>query len=196
MRTMPENYWVNREMEKLELPDKRLEERTRKIIYDFSQTPTASIPQFCGDGAATKGVYGYCQNQAVQREAIVEAQRQATLCRIKAGGYQRVLAVQDTTEYNFDHHPATEGLGPLDNANVQGFFAHSTLAVTTAGVPLGLLAQAVWVRTETDQPQDNHRPIEQKESYKWLTALHQSSREIPAGVQLVQVSDQESDIYE
>ena len=196
MRAMPENYWVNQEMEKLELPDKRLEDRARRIIYDFSQNPRASIPQFCGDGAATKGAYGYCQNQAVKREAIVEAQRQATLGRIRAGGYQRVLAVQDTTEYNFNHHPATAGLGPLDNANVQGFFAHSTLAVTTEGVPLGLLAQEVWVRTETAQPKDNHRPLAEKESYKWLKAMHQSSRDLPAGVQLVQVSDQESDIYE
>jgi hypothetical protein len=196
MRTMPENYWVNQEMESLELPDKRLEDRTRKIIYDLSQNPTASIPHFCGEGAATKGVYGYCQNQAVKREAIVDAQRQATLGRIKAGGYQRILSVQDTTEYNFNHHAATTGLGPLDNAKVQGFFAHSTLAVTPEGVPLGLLAQEVWVRVETDQPQDKHRPIAEKESYKWLKALHESSREIPEGVQLVQVSDQESDLYE
>jgi hypothetical protein len=196
MRTMPENYWVNQEMESLELPDKRLEDRTRKIIYDLSQNPTASIPHFCGEGAATKGVYGYCKNQAVKREAIVDAQRQATLGRIKAGGYQRILSVQDTTEYNFNHHAATTGLGPLDNAKVQGFFAHSTLAVTPEGVPLGLLAQEVWVRAETDQPQDKHRPIAEKESYKWLKALHESSREIPEGVQLVQVSDQESDLYE
>jgi len=196
MTTMPETYWVNEEMKRLELPDKRLEERTRKIIYDFSQKPTASIPQFCEDWAATRGVYGYCRNKAVGREAIVEAQRQATLRRIEAGGNRRILAVQDTTEYNYNHHPATKNLGPLDNAQVKGFFAHSTLAVTTEGVPLGLLAQEVWVRAETDQPKDKHRPIEEKESYKWIKGLQQSSRELPAGVQVVQVSDQESDLYE
>lgn len=196
MTTMPENYWVNQEMESLELPDKRLEDRTRKIIYDFSQNPTASIPHFCGEGAATKGTYGYCKNKAVERGAIVAAQRQATLGRIKTGDYQRILAVQDTTEYNFNHHPATVGLGPLDNEKVQGFFAHSTLAVTTEGVPLGLLAQEVWVRAETEQPPAKNRPIAEKESYKWLKALQESSRDLPEGVQLVQVSDQESDIYE
>jgi hypothetical protein len=70
------------------------------------------------------------------------------------------------------------------------------LAVTTEGVPLGLLAQEVWVRAETDQPPAPTRPIEQKESYKWLRALHDSSRALPSGVQVVQVSDQESDLYE
>ena len=196
MTNMPENYWINQEMKTLELPDKRLEERTRKIMYDFSQNPTGSIPQFCPDGAAVKGVYGYCKHKGVAREAIVEAQRQATLERIKAGGYQRILSVQDTTEYNFNHHPATAGLGPLDNAQVKGFFAHSSLAVSPEGLPLGLLGQEVWVRAETEQTKASNRPIEAKESYKWIKGLHESSRGLPAEVQLVQVSDQESDIYE
>jgi len=196
MPSKPENNWVNEEMKKLELGDERLEERTRKIISDFSQNPTASIPQFCGDRAATKGVYGYCQNKAVDRAGVVEAHHQATLERIRAGQYQRILSVQDTTEYNYHHHPATQALGPLDNANVKGFFAHSTLAVTTEGVPLGLLAQEVGVREETDQPLAKDRPIQEKESDKWLKALPDSSRELPSGVQVVQVSDQESDLYE
>jgi hypothetical protein len=196
MMSIPESYWVNEEMKRLELPDKRLEERTRKILYDFSQNPTGSIPQFCPDGAAVKGVYGYCKNEAVAHEAVVEAQRHATLERIKGGKYQRILSVQDTTEYNFNHHPSTTGLGPLDNAKVKGFFAHSSLAVSPEGLPLGLLGQEVWVREETEGPQASNRPIEEKESYKWIKALHESSRDIPAEVQLVQVSDQESDIYE
>ena len=196
MASQPKNFWVNEEMKKLELPDERLEERTRKIISDFSQNPTASIPQFCGDRAATKGAYGYGQNKAVDRAAIVEAQRQATLERIRAGQYQRVLSVQDTTASNYHPHPAPQELGPLDKAKVKGFLAHSTLAVTIEGVPLGLLAQEVWVRAETDQPPAKDGSIAEKESYKWLKALHDSSRDLPRGVQVVQVSDQESDLYE
>jgi hypothetical protein len=196
MGQIPEDHWVYEEMKGLDLGDARLEARTRQIIYDFSQKPTGSIPEFCEDQAALKGVYGYCQNQGVAREAIVEAQRQATLGRIKAGGYERVLSVQDTTEYNYSHHPATEGLGPLDHVKAQGFFAHSSLAVTIDGLPLGLLAQAVWVRPTSDELPAPDRPIEAKESYKWLTGLQQSSRTLPAGVQLIQVSDQESDLYQ
>lgn len=188
--------WVNQEMKTVKLPDERLEKRTIKIIQDFSQKPTAAIPEFCGDQASTQAMYNYCKNIAVRPEAVVEAHRQATVGRIEIGGYRRVLAIQDTTEYNFNHHPETTGLGPLDKAKVKGFFAHSTLAVTTEGLPLGLLAQQVWVRDENDSPKDKGRPIEQKESYKWLQGLNQSSGGIPAQVQLVQVSDQESDIFE
>ncbi len=196
MSSQVEPSWVHEEMKSLALGDQRLEDRTCQILTDFSQNPTASIPHFCGDRAATKGLYGYCRNKAVERAAIVEAHRQATLERIRVGQYQRVLAVQDTTEYNYSHHPATEKLGPLDNAQVKGFFAHSTLAVTTEGLPLGLLAQEVWVRAETEQPPAKNRPIEAKESYKWLQALPESSRDLPADLQVIQVSDQESDLYE
>lgn len=38
-----------------------------------------------------------------------------------------------------------------------------------------------------------NRPIQEKESYKWIKGLHQRRRDIPAGVQL---SEQESDLYD
>jgi hypothetical protein len=196
MSSKPDPDWVNQEMKTLKLADERLEKRTRKIISDLSHKPTASIPEFCGDWAATQAAYNYYKNGVVEPPAIVAAHRQATLNRIKTGGYERILSVQDTTEYNFNHHPTTVGLGPLDNASVKGFFAHSTLAVTTEGLPLGLLAQQVWVRDEDETPKATDRPIEQKESYKWLRALDESGQGIPAQVQVIQVSDQESDLYE
>jgi hypothetical protein len=84
----------------------------------------------------------------------------------------------------------------LDNPLVKGFFAHSTLAVTDEGLPLGLLGQELWVRAEDASPKDPYRPIEAKESFKWLTGLDQSSRGLPQEVQVLQVSDRESDLYE
>jgi hypothetical protein len=45
--------WVQEEMKYIEFGEKRLEKRLLKIISDFSQNPTASIPEFCGDWAAT-----------------------------------------------------------------------------------------------------------------------------------------------
>ena len=48
--------------EYLELGEERLEKRLLKIISDFSQKPTASIPEFCGDWAATKAAYAFFKN--------------------------------------------------------------------------------------------------------------------------------------
>ncbi|MCB0227240.1 MAG: transposase, partial [Anaerolineae bacterium] len=54
--------WVSQEMKHIELGDKRLEKRLLKILSDFSQNPTASIPEFCGDWAATKAAYAFFKN--------------------------------------------------------------------------------------------------------------------------------------
>jgi hypothetical protein len=80
----------------------------------------------------------------VKQQAIIGQQRAATLERRQ--GEQRVLLVEDTTSYNFSQHSATVGLGPLENEQCRRFLAHNTLAVSEAGVPLGLLGQVVWAR--------------------------------------------------
>lgn len=189
--------WVQHEMKHIELGEKRLEKRLLKIISDFSQKPTASIPEFCGDWAATKATYGFFKNPTSRTEAILLAQRRATHDRIQ--GQSRILILQDTTSFDFSHHPETEGLGPLDNPVCQGFFAHSSLAITTEGVPLGVLAQQTWVRDEQTigkRHQRHQRLIEDKESHKWLQALTDSTQELPAETEAIVVSDRESDIYE
>lgn len=194
--TVPDD-WVAQEMKYLELGEKRLEKRVLKILRDFSQNPTGSIPEFCGDWAATKATYAFLRNPTSGAHRIVQAQAQATRDRIK--GQPLILILQDTTSLDFTAHPQTTGLGPLDNAKCQGFLTHTALACTPESVPLGLLAQQSWVRDEQQlgkRHQRHQRPIEQKESYKWLQGLDDSSQGLPAETQAIVVSDRESDIYD
>jgi len=67
-------------------------------------------------------------NERVTHAAIIHTQQAETRQRLPST--EPVLLVQDTTSFNFTHHPATGGLGRLENAFIQGFFAHSTLAVS------------------------------------------------------------------
>lgn len=41
-----------------------------------------------------------------------------------------------------------------------------------------------------------HKPIEEKESYKWLRSMDKSSIGIPNGIRLIHVGDREADIFE
>jgi hypothetical protein len=189
--------WVHQEMKYIELGEKRLEKRLLKILSDFSQKPTASIPEFCGDWAATKAAYAFFKNPTSGTEPIVLAQSRATRDRIV--GHCRILILQDTTSFDFSHHAQTQGLGPLDNSACQGFFAHTSLATSVQGVPLGVLAQQTWVREAQPigkQSPRHQRLIEDKESHKWLQALTDSTQALPAETQAIVVSDRESDIYE
>lgn len=108
-----------------------------------------------------------------------------------------VLAVQDTTSFNFSGRQIDD-LGVLDDNRTSGFFAHTSLSVSTSGVPLGLADQQVWTRPRTKKDKDEkHKrlPINQKESYKWLLGLNQSVQNAP-DQQVISVCDREADIYE
>lgn len=135
-------------------------------------------------------------NERVSHEAIIEVQRAETLLRLKEA--DTVLLVQDTTSFNFSHHPATTGLGSLENAHCRGFLAHSTLAVSRDGVPLGLMEQQVWVRSDEEtgkRHQRHQRPFKEKESYKWVKGLPKvESGDSRQGY--VVVCDAEAHIYE
>jgi hypothetical protein len=166
--------------------------------------PESSINQACGEWAETKAAYRFFQNDHVDEQHIRAAHRAKTVAR--AGQHRTVLAIQDTSSLVYTSHGQTTGLGPLsvkkgkrvEKIHSHGLVMHSCLAVTTAGVPLGLLAQQIFAREEVPEDQLPHRnvlPIEEKESYRWLEAL-KNSRQLMGDTQLVTVCDREADIYE
>ena len=81
-----------------------------------------------------------------------------------------VLAVQDTTSFNYDTHADMEGLGPINTHvdGAQGILLHDTMAYTTEGTALGLVDVQVWARDPREFGKSAtryQRPIEQKESF-------------------------------
>lgn len=192
-----ESEWIELEFEKLDLNDKRLNRRAKKIVSALSARPTASIPEFSEEWASTKATYEFFRNEKVEGAKILSSQRRATIERMKE--YSLVLGLQDTTEVNLTHFPKTEGTGVLSSIHSQGFLVHSTLVVTPEGLPLGLLAQESWAREAESlglSEQRRERPIEEKESNKWLKALTQSCADLPSETQILMVSDRESDLME
>ena len=84
-----------------------------------------------------------------------------------------------------------------------GILMHSSLAVTTEGLPLGLAAVKFWNRDKfkganalkkTINP--TRVPIEEKESIRWLDNLRQSTALLGEPTRCVHIGDRESDIYE
>jgi len=80
---------------------------------------------------------------------------------------------------------------------------HSSLAITTDGLPLGLTATKFWTRKEFKGCNALKRkinptrvPIEKKESIRWLENLKQSTALLNHPERCVHIGDRESDIYE
>jgi len=192
--------WAVEEFAQVKLKDDRLNQRCPKVAAALGQQPTASINQACEDWAASKAAYRFFDNPKVAPDELLAPHSQRTVERMQ--GHEVVLALQDTTFFNFTHHPETQGLGEIGTKgqNQRGFGLHSTLAVTPSGQPLGVLTQA-FVERPLGEPAHTpsalrKQPIEDKESYRWLQAFEKTIELTPAGVQVVTVCDREADIYE
>jgi phosphoenolpyruvate carboxylase len=58
--------------------------------------------------------------------------------------------------------------------------------------------QQIWARPETEKgaKRVKQRPIADKESHKWLTALRETITMTPSEIRLVTIADREADIFE
>jgi len=191
--------WAEKEFGTAELGDQRLNKRLTIIANFFINNPTFSIPQTCGPWNITKATYRFFDNDKVKEKQIQAPHLSATEKRV--ANQRTVLAIQDTTQLDFTHHPSTEGLGILSDESHSGLFYHPTLLLTPEKVPLGIIDQQVWTRSPEDfgkRDQRKKRPISEKESQKWLTSLEQTAKlqEKMSRVHFVNIGDREADIFD
>jgi hypothetical protein len=189
--------WAARELQYVDLGDERLNRRLVSLVAALADQPTSSVPEACGDWAATKGAYRFWSSDQVSVAAIQEAHGRSTIDRVR--GHEWVLAIQDTTSLDFTDHPATQGMGILDHPARRGLKVHSVLMVSTQGVPLGIIHQEVWSRdpeTLGKKHLRRARETKDKESQRWLTALERTQESLPEETNVITVADREADIYD
>lgn len=205
MNNEENNSWAAEEFAEVDLGDKRLNKRLISLCDRFSDAPESPINQACEDWSETKAAYRFFQNESVKTASILAPHRAKTARR--AEGYQTILAIQDTSYFSYTSHPKTEGLGEISlkkgkNVNEiysHGLAMHACLAVTTEGLPLGLLSQKITAResrsTRIKKGARDQLPIEEKESFRWLESLS-DTKDTMKNRRVVTVCDRESDIYD
>jgi hypothetical protein len=173
-----------------------------------------SIPLVCQDWANTKAAYRFFSNDRVNEADILAGHFQSTRDRTAVTD-GLVLVLHDTTEFTYQREkPEAIGItksinsgrdkaGRLRSHTVCGILMHSSLAVTTDGLPLGLAAVKFWTRKKfkgtaalKKKINPTRVPIETKESIRWLQNLRQSAELLDHPERCIHVGDRESDIYE
>lgn len=203
--------WSLREASLTDFGDVRLTRRYGKLLEDLAARSESSVPQACGNWAATKAAYRFWDDEQVTAQAIREGQSARTVERMKQSQQGMILAIQDTTELVYRSPGSRTGLGPLPGAKTagqapHGLLVHSVLAVSAEGVPLGLLHQQVWARPEPPEgkaklskgqrrKEKESSPIEEKESYRWLSSVQAVQALSPKAQEVLIVADQEADIF-
>lgn len=200
--------WVEHELGDSDFPDQRLKTRLGKLLGDLGRRIGGTVPAACQDWAATKAAYRFFSNPRVDEGVILAGHFAATAARFAAAA-GTVLVLHDTTEFSFARD-TPDGVGQLSfvkgrhvTHTVCGVLLHSSLVLTTDGVPLGLAAVKFWTR-KTFKGTNGLRgkvnatriPIEQKESVRWLDNLTQATRQLGDPSRCVHVGDREADIYE
>ena len=195
--------WAQQEFGACELGDQRLTCRLIKLVTAEAAHPGASHAQAAGgDPHQLKAYYRFLKNDSPELEvtSILQTHRTQTLRRMKR--HETVLIVQDTTDLNFSSRPQCEGLGQTKanqtSARTRGLKLHSSLAVEAEqGLPLGVLRLHGYA-PEPAKGKDPHRPIEQKESNRWLEAYLDANdiATLLPGTHVVSVADREGDMFE
>jgi hypothetical protein len=199
--------WVVRELGGA-FPDQRLKARLGKLLGDLGRRIGSTVPMACQDWAATKAAYRFFSNPRVDEGTILAGHFAATVARFAAAA-GTTLVLHDTTEFSFTRD--TPGaIGELSfvkgrhvTHTVCGVLLHSSLVVTTDGLPLGLAAVKFWTRKAFKGTNARKRkvnptrvPIEEKESVRWLDNLTQSTQRLDDPGRCVHIGDREADIFE
>jgi hypothetical protein len=194
--------WTEQEFGGCQLGDERLTHRLVKITREKAAQPGASYSQACGgDRYALKGYYRLLnpEEKPLLPEQILQGHRLQTLRRMK--GQRTVLIPQDSSDMNLSTRTDCQGLGQIGTnqtgARSLGLRLHSALALDTEGLPLGVL-RLQGDAPESAQGKDPDRPIEEKDSYRWLVAYEDACAiaELLPDTQIVSLGDREADLFE
>jgi Transposase DDE domain len=141
-----------------------------------------SLRAMAGDRAGQVRFDRFLKNPRVTPAEMVATARSHLLNRVQG---RDVLVIQDTTSLR-------------DDGDKCGLHLHPAIAVDASdGALLGLLTADFLVRDATPKPHCNTRPLDQKESRRWVDVTQHAADLLAAGANSVLViADREADLYE
>lgn len=161
--------WSAGEVAASTLPDCRLRSRLAKMLIDLSQAPERSIPGACANWSDTLGIYRFLDNSRVTASSILSGHRQSTLERI--GQESLVFITQDTVDISVSRQIPLE-FGTLVGHEVDHHYLHVSAAFTASRVNLGVVKNTCWQRegvlTAQQRRRPERRPLEERESMRWV----------------------------
>ena len=196
--------WAANEFGGAPLGDARLSARLVGSAHHMAQSPMRAITGAAnGARAVVKGHYRLIDqpaDSAVTVEHILAPHRERTLQRMHSE--HTVLCVQDTTSLSFTRRGQTQGLGVIGSnqtgALARGLCLHTTLAVSTEGLPLGVLRAGFDAPPPPDPEATGPKAREDKKSFRWVEGLRdcaQAARSLP-GTRVVCTMDREADFLD
>jgi Transposase DNA-binding/Transposase DDE domain len=188
----------------LDLGDPRRRERVLRTVGNLASNPRASFPEAMGSEADVEGAYRLMNSSRVEMADLNGAHARVAAKRARAAG--RVLAIHDTTSFEFGHADPRE-IGYL-NTGKPGFLVHYALLVALEDLrPLGIGSVEVISREKPPSKRSPKGALSRKrsaaetvkdperESLRWFRGFD-AVDQLLEGTDVVHVADREGDNYE
>lgn len=191
--------YIQNEFRHLDLKDKRLVARTKTIAHDLLSFKGSHVRAFSTSALNARAAYDYFSNPKVQHHRLIQTHQNNTVERLHHCPEEDViLAIHDTSAFNFTSHDAKVELGRIGKGrkNFHGILQHTCLAITPDNNPLGLLDMNYYDHDQFDScTHRGSRPLEEKCTVRWVHTL-QRAQQACGERSLIHIADREGDFYD
>jgi len=182
--------------------DKRIDKRANLFLSSLITNGSAIVNQSCAMHPEKIGSYRMLNNVRCGEKELSEALYASCANNIHG---QHLLCIQDTTEVDYFPHKERikhldADLGRITNTTF-GYLCHPMLVIDAdKNMPIGFCSVKLWNR-EWEKPIKAAKgykklPIEQKESFRWISSVTESRKNLPKETMITVIADRESDVYE
>ena len=182
--------------------DKRIDTRAKLFLSSLITNGSAVVNQSCSKHSQKIGSYRMLNNPKCSQTGLSKALYSYCAGNIQG---QHLLCIQDTTDVDYFSHKkrikcADADLGRITNTTF-GYLCHPMLVIDAdKNMPIGFCSVKLWNR-EWEKPEKAYKaykklPIEEKESFRWISSVTESRKNLPNQAKITVIADRESDIYE
>jgi hypothetical protein len=182
--------------------DKRIDTRANLFLSNLITNGSAVVNQSCIMHPEKIGSYRMLNNTKCGQTELSKALYNSCAGNIKG---QHLLCIQDTTQVNYFSHKERikdldADLGRIDKTTF-GYLCHPMLVIDAEkNMPIGFCSVKLWNR-EWEKPIKVPKaykklPIELKESFRWISSVTESRKNLPKETMITVIADRESDVYE
>lgn len=182
--------------------DKRIDTRANLFLSSLITGGSAIVNQSCSMHSEKIGSYRMLNNTRCGESELSQALYASCERNIRE---QHLLCIQDTTQVNYFSNKKRiknldTNLGRIDSRAL-GYLCHPMLVIDAEkNMPIGFCSVKLWNR-KWEKPEKAYQayrklPIEEKESFRWISSVTESRKNLPNQAMITIIADREADIYE